>query len=46
MPNIITKAIEDYIPYALRKGHIYHIRLVAKSKASLLFLEKHLKSLS
>ena len=46
MSNIITKAIEDYIQCALRKGHIYHIRLVAKSRDSLLFLEKHLKTLS
>ena len=45
MPNIITKAIEDYRQWALSKGHLYDIRLVAKSKDSLLFLEKHFKSL-
>ena len=45
MPNIITKAIEDYRQWALSKGHLYDIRLVAKNKDSLLFLEKHFKSL-
>ena len=39
MPNIITKAIEveDYRHCALSKGHLYHNRLVVKSKDSLLF---------
>ena len=45
LPNIITKAIEDYRQCALSKGHFYHIRLVAKSKDSLLFLEKYFKRL-
>ena len=45
MPNVITKAIEDYRQCALNKDHIYHIRLVAKSKDSLLFLEKYFKRL-
>ena len=43
IPNVITKAIEDYRQCALSKGHLYHIRLVAKSKDSLLFLEKYFK---
>ena len=39
MPNIITKAIEveDYRHCTLSKGHLYHNRLVAKSKDNLLF---------
>ena len=45
IPNVITKAIEDYRQCALSKGHLYHIRLVARSKNSLLFLEKYLKRL-
>ena len=45
MLNIITKAIEDYRQEALTKGHLYHIRLIAKSKDSLLFLEKYFKRL-
>ena len=32
MPNIISKAIEDYRQCPLSKGHLYHIRIVAKSK--------------
>ena len=45
MPNVITKAIEDYLQCALSKGHLYHIRLVAKSKGSSIFLEKYFKRL-
>ena len=45
IPNIITKAIEDYRQCALSKGHLYHIRLVAKSKDNLLFFEKYFKRL-
>ena len=45
IPNVITKAIEDYRQCALSKGHLYDIRLVARSKNSLLFLEKYLKRL-
>ena len=45
MPNIIAKAIEDSRQCALSKGRLYHIRLVAKSKDSLLFLEKYFKRL-
>ena len=45
MPNVITKTIEDYRQCALTKGHLYHIRLVAKSKDSLLFLERYFKRL-
>ena len=36
MANAIAKATEDYRQYALGKGHLYHIQLVAKSKESLL----------
>ena len=46
MPNVITKAIEDYRQCALNKGNLCHIRLVAKSKDSLLFVEKYYKRLS
>ena len=46
MPNIISKAIEDYRQCPLSKGHLYHIWIVAKSKESLLFLEKYFKRLS
>ena len=45
MPNAVTKAIEDYCQCALNKGHFYHIPLVAKSKDSILFLEKYFNSL-
>ena len=45
MPNVITKAIVKYRQCALSIGHLYHIRLVAKSKESLLFLEKYFKRL-
>ena len=45
MSNIITKAVEDYCQCELSKGHLYHIRLVAQSKHSLLFLEKYFKRL-
>ena len=45
MLNIITKAIEDYRQEALSKGYLCHIRLIAKSKDSLLFLEKYFKRL-
>ena len=46
MPNIILKAIEDYRQCPLSKGHLYHIWIAAKSKESLLFLEKYFKRLS
>ena len=45
IPNVITKAIEDYRQCSLSKGHLYHIRLVAKSKESSIFLKKYLKRL-
>ena len=45
MPNKVTKVIEDYRQCALSKGYLYHIRLVAKSQGSLLFLEKYFKRL-
>ena len=43
MPNAITKAIDDYRQCALNKSRLYHIRLVAKNKDSLLFLGKYFK---
>ena len=43
--NVITKTIEDHRQCSLSKGHLYHIRLVAKSKESLLILEKYFKRL-
>ena len=45
MPNVITKAIEDYCQCVLSKGHLYHIRLVGKNKDSLLFVKKYFKCL-
>ena len=45
VPNVITKATEDYRQFALSKGHLYHIRLVSKCKGSLSFLGKHFKRL-
>ena len=45
IPNVITKAIEDYRQCSLSKGHLYHIRLVVKSKESSIFLKKYFKRL-
>ena len=45
MPKAITKAIDDSHQCGINKGHLYHIWLVAKSKDSLLFLEKYFKRL-
>ena len=45
IPSVITKANEDYRQCSLSKGHLYHIRLVVKSKESSIFLRKYFKRL-